>query len=210
MERSQVTGRRSKDHHHELVTCCGRKSKHFQQWETCGQNRVVPGPNLPPFSLKWRQHVFRINPQTKFHPTDLPHREILLSAISAGFKDGPKNSSNVQPVVPLRATVCITAPPIVRKATAIMQNIATAADMSRVGTPTSLEKARRSMRKSTHSPITWPNLSSIRKRTMKYRQDCTRRTVKPNGSRSTRAHSRTRSQQSRLLIVSANSATLDM
>ena len=32
-------------------------------------------------------------------PTDLHYRGILLSAIYAGFKDGPKNSFNVQPVV---------------------------------------------------------------------------------------------------------------
>ena len=32
-------------------------------------------------------------------PTDLPYRGTLLSAIYADFKNEPKNSSNVQPVV---------------------------------------------------------------------------------------------------------------
>ena len=38
-------------------------------------------------------------PKKEFLPIDLHYRGILLSAMYAGFKDGPKNSFNVQPVV---------------------------------------------------------------------------------------------------------------
>ncbi len=153
---------------------------------------------------------FALAPREENHHTDSLYRRILLSAIYARCKDGPKNSSNAPPVVPSRATASTTAPSIVRNVSAIMQQIANSADMSRAGTPTFLEKARRSMKRSTHSPTTWLNLSSIQKRTMTYRQNCTRKTVKPNGSRSTRVRSTSRSQLSKLLIVSANSAPLDM
>ena len=149
-------------------------------------------------------------PNTEPLLTDFHSRGTLRSAIHAGLKEGPKNSFNVQPVDLWRVTVYITAQFIVRKTNAITQRIATAADIFRVGTPIFLLKARRGMRKSTHSPIIWPNLYSTQKRTMKYRQNCTRETVKRNGLPLTRVHWRIRSQQFRSLIVFENSATQGM